>query len=1220
MNRAHPLSPWLFSALLCLLLTGCGAGTAFAQVRLMEFLTVNSGAAGYVDEDGEPHGWIEVWNSSPTALVTLTNYKLVSTLPDGTARTWAFPNVRLEGNERLVIWASGKNRTSSTAPLHTNFTLPPGGGTLALTNASPTPANLTLFATYPAQTPDVSYGRDESESGVTPVQVGFYSVPTPGEANNFEGPGVAGEVVFSELSKAYTGSLTVTLSLASPDPGTEIRYTTNRAAPTASSSLYTEPLTVSTTQMIRARAYKTGLLPGKIASEAYLLLNDNAQSFASTMPVVVVTNFLATVPPDTKTDQAGFMWVWQPPIAGQQVRVADPPTFASRVRISRRGSSTLNNPKWNLDMEIRNAYNDEELDHALLGMPAHSDWILHAPYNFDRSLMHNPLAYSLSNAIGRYAPRHAMAEVFLDFSSSSLSFTNTASGDYFGVYNILEKIRRSGERANISRLDPYDNDTRRISGGYMWKVDRADASESFTAGGVPGTGGIGMAHYYPNGEQMKSPQRDPQEQYLIKYLDDFNAALQAGNKDPNTGWPAYLEQLPTIDHHLINTWSFNVDALRLSGYWTKDRDTKMYAGPVWDFDRALSSTDGRDSNPAIWRATTGDFGTDYFNKNLENANDAVSRQTPIWWHTLFRDVDFYQAYIDRWQELRRGPLARSAVNELIDSINAGISAQAVTRDLARWNQAKRSWSSSLTPSTMPASQAAEVQRLKDFLQLRANFFDTQWVGPVTADVPPGLIAPGTQVTLTGPANSVIYYTLDGTDPRPAGGALPGEDAAHLYSGPITLAATTSLRARAYKESHTALTGVNRPPLKSNWSGLTSLFYTTDQPAAPGDLVITEIHFNPASPTAAELAGNPLLTGNSFEFVELRNVGSQAVDLRGVRIANGVQYTFAGEGALSLAPGGFVIVASDPAAFPLRYPGVPAVHGPWAGNLSNGGETLEVFAASNSLIQTIAYNDAWAPEADGAGKSLVVYDQAAPAESYGTAANWRASAADGGSPGAVDPSSLVVSSVSAGPDLSGYVTGVALAGTVNGEAPAAEFIAWSKVSGPGDASFEPANALATTASFTQPGLYTLKLALSAPQLTGEDEVQVLAQDSLASWQARYPGIGEPTDDADYDGLPNLVEYAFASHPAVSDQASTLVFALEDGKATLTFPRRKGMSSVTYQIETSSDLADFTPVPQAELSASIVSETDLLEVVKFTYQPASGGPEHYLRVSVSVPAAE
>lgn len=949
----------------------------WAQVRITEILPVSS---TFLDDDGSAQGWIELWNSDQTNVATLTGYKL----NNGTT-TWTFPNVQMMPDERIIIWASAKNRTTATAPLHVNFTLPTGGGTLSLSDASNN--LLSRLQDMPALSANVSWGRDEWDTAVTPAAVGSYSSPTPGERNNFTGAGVAGQVTMDIPSRSFTGSLSVALTTSSTVPGTVIRYTTDRSVPTAASAEYTAPIPITDTTMIRARTFTPGRLPGATTTEGYLLLDATAANFSSTMPLVVVSNFLNAPPPTDKSDQRGFMWVWQPTSPGATVRLTDTPVITSRVRLSRRGSSTLNNPKFNLSIEARNAYDDDERDVPMLGMKSHSDWILHAPYTYDRALLRNPFIHDLSNQLGHWAPHHRMAEVFLDFSSTGLRSSGTTN-EYFGIYNILEKVNRGKDRMNLTKLNPHDNDAVKKTGGYIWKMDRSDSSvETFTAGG------FSQVYDYPKGEAMKSPQRDPQEQYLTQYLNAFNTAVTAANKDPVTGYPAYLEVTETIDHHLLNVWAFNVDGLRLSAYWHKDRNGKFAAGPTWDFDRAMSSTDGRDSNPAQWRASTGDLGTDFFNGSGDNRR---------WWHFLFRDPDFYQQYIDRWQELRRGSFSPANVNSLLDSINSTMSADAIARDLTRWSRTKRAWTSPFTSQVYPASQAAEVQRIKDFLQQRANFFDSQWVGGVTASLPPGRVTAGTTVTLSGPAGAAIYYTLDGSDPRPAGGSAPSAGTVHLYSSAITISDLTRIRARAYKADHTALTGANRPPLVSKWGGPADLSYTTRALPEPGKLTITEINQQPAVPTTAELAQIPTLTANSFEFVELRNIGTEALELAGSSFTAGVTFTFPAN-TPALAPDQYIIVAADPAAFAIRYPGVNPIAGPWSGDLANDGETLTLAGPGGSTVISLTYAKAWSSLAAGGNHTLVAYDEKA-STGYGTEGNWRTSALAGGSPGRYDPRS------------------------------------------------------------------------------------------------------------------------------------------------------------------------------------------------------------------------
>ncbi|MHA3773562.1 DUF7453 family protein [Verrucomicrobiota bacterium sgz303538] len=950
------------------------------DIRISEFLVTNT--TGIVDEDGSHQGWIELWNPSRTTRYVLSGWKLT----DGT-NTWTLPTVYIMPDDRLLVWASGKDRRTASAPLHTSFQLNPAGGNLQLLRGDSSVAS--SFTAYPAQTPDVSYGRDAAQQTL----VGYYTSPTPENPNNYSGTGVAGKVAFSVASRTFTSASTfqVALSEVTPIPGAQIRYTLNGTIPLSTSSLYTGPINVTTTVQIRARVFVDGLLPGEAEAEAYLLLDASTANFSAGMPLIVLSNFGLGTPTSGDSpeppDNPGYMWVFEPGADGR-ARLNGTPTLHSRIAMDRRGSSTLGNPKFNLNVETRKDRWEEEKSVPLLGMPDHSDWVFGAPYEYDRSLLHNPFMYALSNAIGRYAPRTRNAEVFIDTDAGALTYTGGQSGNYFGVYNITEKIRRGKNRVNISSVGRYDNDAVKKTGGYIVKVDRRDTGDT----GFTTPNQTSFSYYYPKEADMLSPQRTPQNQYIVNastgYFVQFDRACYSANfRDPNLGYRAYLDVPAAVDHHLLNVWSLNVDALRLSGYMHKDRGGKIVYGPIWDFDRTLCSTDGRDTNPATWRSQTGDLGTDFFNYT--------------WWNRLFSDMDFYQAYIDRWAELRKRAFSPASVNALLDQLNDSITAEAINRDVARWAKTKRTWTSPFTGQTF-SGQAAEVQRLKDWLQQRANFMDSQWVGGVTVSPAEGNVPAGTTVTMTAPAGTTIYYTTDGSDPRPSGGTVPSAPNVQTYTAPITVNATTRIRARAYKASHTALTGANNPPLVSKWSGRTDARFAVDVPAAAGNLIVTEVNYHPANPTAAELAVNPLFSDKDFEFIEVKNVGNDPIDLAGAQFTLGITFTFSGENALSLAPGEHAIVASNAQAFALRYGAKPNVVGPFSGDLSNSGERLVLTSASGQSIFDFTYSDSWHPASDGGGQTLVAYDQSAPEAAYSTAANWRASAAAGGTPGSDDP--------------------------------------------------------------------------------------------------------------------------------------------------------------------------------------------------------------------------
>lgn len=73
--------------------------------------------------------------------------------------------------------------------------------------------------------------------------------------------------VFSPNGGTHVNSVTVTISTATD--GATIRYTTNGSSPTSSSTRYTDPITLTETTTLKARAYKSGMDPSDVASATF---------------------------------------------------------------------------------------------------------------------------------------------------------------------------------------------------------------------------------------------------------------------------------------------------------------------------------------------------------------------------------------------------------------------------------------------------------------------------------------------------------------------------------------------------------------------------------------------------------------------------------------------------------------------------------------------------------------------------------------------------------------------------------------------------------------------------------------------------------------------------------------------------------------------------------------------------------------------------------------
>ncbi|NQT82999.1 lamin tail domain-containing protein, partial [bacterium] len=790
---------------------------------------------------------------------------------------------------------------------------------------------------------------------------GYSLSPTPGAPNGPTVPAVVDKARFSVPSGTFVNSFTLNLML--PDDAAEgavIRYTMDGGVPNESSPLYTGPRTIATTTLVRAKVFEPGGGESPTVSETYIGLESDVVNFSSNLPLVILENFAGGWMPQSSF-QPAFLAIFEPG-SGRSSLIAAP-ALSTRAGIKIRGSSTAGRPKPSLNVEAWDEA-DEDKNISPLGMPAESDWVLWGPYNFDLALMRNPLIFELSNQVGRYAVRTRFVEVFLNTGGGRLTYA-----DYWGVYALMEKISRDEDRVDVERLFPEHGCEPGVTGGYMLKIDRADPGDSGF-----GAAGQTLRYVYPKEIDIERPERDAQEQYIRSFFNSFGSALNGPNyTDPYVGYAKYVDVDSWIDHHLLNVVAFNVDAFRLSGYMFKKRGRKLEMGPIWDFDRAMGSTDGRDINPWVWRAQSGDRGTDFFNYP--------------WWGRMFGDIDFFQRYIDRWQELRKAQFSAENIHSVVDSM-ANELREAQVRDLQRWGQTPRF-----------GGYQGEIDHLKQWFADRITFMDSQFVAPPVFSSDGGQIGSGFTLTMTRPAGT-IYYTLDGSDPRSPGGEVSTR--ALAYDGPITLVDTTNVTARALNLSHVSLIGPDNPPLTSYWSGLTKARFSIHQLAGAGNLVITEINYHPLDPMNKELSVDPDFVKDDFEFIELKNIGATIIDLVGVEFTNGIAFSFTDTGVTTLRPGKLVLVVKNRAAFEARYGALNNIAGEYTGNLDNGGEALRLVDTRGNTILNFDYQDDWCPITDGLGFSLVILNENAAASSWGDKASWRTSTNPGGSPEGDDP--------------------------------------------------------------------------------------------------------------------------------------------------------------------------------------------------------------------------
>jgi len=158
------------------------------------------------------------------------------------------------------------------------------------------------------------------------------------------------------------------------------------------------------------------------------------------------------------------------------------------------------------------------------------------------------------------------------------------------------------------------------------------------------------------------------------------------------------------------------------------------------------------------------------------------------------------------------------------------------------------------------------------------------------------------------------------------------------------------------------------------------------------LRITEIMYNPAAGGSFD--------NEQYEFIELKNIGTSALKLDGVKFTDGISYTFADGRNLMLAAGACIVIVRNQAAFTSRYgSNINLAPGTYSGSLDNGGEKITLDDRTSSTILEFAYSDNWFAATDGQGYSLTIRNPASSdLDSWNHASAWRASPQKNGSPG------------------------------------------------------------------------------------------------------------------------------------------------------------------------------------------------------------------------------
>ena len=314
------------------------------------------------------------------------------------------------------------------------------------------------------------------------------------------------------------------------------------------------------------------------------------------------------------------------------------------IGIKLRGNSSLSFNQKKYTIELRDA-NGKEVDAPLLGMPAHSKWVLLAPYN-DVSMVRDPLAFQLWRDMGHWGPRTTMVELMMD-------------GDYRGIYILCEAIKRGADRIDIANLKKKDVEGRELTGGYILRIDTYNDDDATFPSKVPGIGDgimtsqITWSCIYPKKKKLQPEQL----KYIEQYVDSVELTIQSDNfTDPQWGYERLIDVGSFVDYFIHTELSLNADGYKRSAYFYKEKvredgtGGKLFAGPVWDYNLAYGNCNFcNDNNTESWC--------------FEGCN---TQPTPAFWQRLLQDPAFRKAVKVRYKALRKTVLSNKHIFGYID--------------------------------------------------------------------------------------------------------------------------------------------------------------------------------------------------------------------------------------------------------------------------------------------------------------------------------------------------------------------------------------------------------------------------------------------------------------------------------------------------------------------------------------------------------------------------
>jgi gliding motility-associated-like protein len=607
---------------------------------------------GITDNNGDYEDWFELFNSGANN-IDLAGYYLSD--KENNLTKWQIPSsLIVNANGHFLIYASGRNEIIGTS-VHTNFKLhqTKGNEWIILTN----PDGVTIEDSILIRPCLTNHSRGRISDG--DPNWGVFSNPTNGNTNTGGMTSYSSIPEYSIPPGVYSNPINVTISAS---PGSQIFYTLDGSLPDNTDNLYSTPVNINTTAVLKAVAYDPdpNILPSFMNFGTFFINVNHS------MKILSVSGRESDNIFDAELYELIAGGNQSEPFGTFELYNSDG-TLIDKARgefnkhgndswaYAQRGFDYITRDQFGYNHAIQDElFNDIDRDkfQRLIIKAAAND---NYPFSYGNSGAHIRDAYvqSLSQ----------VANLRLDERSFEpcVMYLN---GEYWGLYELREKVDDLDFTENY-----YDQDS--VEFLKTWGGTWVDVLTTDQAEGPVFNSWNNFVNYVTSNDMT-----DPANYNYVKSIYNVGSLM---------------------DYFILNTYIVNADWLNWNTAWwhglKEDGEKKKWRYVLWDMDNTF------DHGANYTGVPNTDADADPCDpENLGNIGG--EGHIPIW-NALSENEEFYDDYINRWSDLSNTYFSCDFMLQHLDSLITLIEPE-MQDQIDRWGGTYAEW-------------AGNVQEMKDFM-------------------------------------------------------------------------------------------------------------------------------------------------------------------------------------------------------------------------------------------------------------------------------------------------------------------------------------------------------------------------------------------------------------------------------------------------------------------------------------------------------------------------